>query len=306
MDYHGSNKKIYHLDRGFFEKPSRQDHIFLCQIGDLYCGINYYLERHKQIVYEITYVCSGKGVFYIDGQPYFVRKGDVILNKPGEYHEGKADSVDPFRYFYIGFMFYDEGNEEDPIYHKVKNIFDTCTYPVAGNNSNIEQAFIRIYKEIVEPDEYSNILIRNYINEIILVTARSYGKKGREPGEYEIKQDLIDEIINYIDLNSDKLIKVSEISRDLGYSSSYISHLFSRKMGMSIKDYCDNLRLEKALKLLKESDVTVSELADRFSYSSVHSFSKAVKAKYGMSPSSLRNDLEEENLINPKMTKKKA
>lgn len=283
------NKEKYHLDRGFFDSPSRQGHLYLCQLGDLYCGNNYHIQRHVQSVYEITFICSGKGTFFIDGRGFEVKRGDIILNKPGQVHEGLADSIDPFRYFYIGFLFCDEGDDEDCIYRRIKDIFDTASYPVTQDMYNIESAFLRMYREIVEPDEYSNPLIKNYMSEIVLLTSKHYKDSIKTAGEYEIRQELIDEIINYIDLNSDRLIKISDISSHLGYSSSYISHVFSRKMGMSIKDYCENLRLEKALKLLKESNKTISEIAEKLSYSSVHSFSKAVKAKFGASPSYFKN-----------------
>lgn len=284
-----SDKKKYHLDRGFFESPSKQGHLYLCQVGDLYCGSNYHVERHRQSVYEITYICSGKGTFFIDGKSYKLKRGDIVLNKPGQMHEGVADSIDPFRYFYIGFLFCDEGNDEDRIYHRIEDIFDSAAYPVTQDMYNIESAFLRTYREIVEPDEYSNLLIKNYMSEIVLLTSKNYSNNSKTMGEYEIRQGLIDEIISYIDLNSDRLIKLGEISDHLGYSSSYISHVFSRKMGMSIRDYCDNLRLEKAVELLKESDKTISEIASKLGYSSVHSFSKAVKARYGTSPSSFKD-----------------
>lgn len=299
MDKGANNKEKYHLDRGFFENPSKQGHLYLCQVGDLYCGNSYHLERHKQSVYEITYICSGKGTFFIDDRSYKVKRGNIILTRPGEMHEGVADGIDPFRYFYIGFLFCDLGDDEDSIYKEIRHIFDTIPYPATEDMYDIESAFTKIYREILKSDKYSNYLIKSYMSEIVLLTSKNFTNNSKTMETYDIRRDLIDEIMNYINLNYDRLIKINEISSYIGYSSSYISHVFSKKMGMSIKDYCENLRLEKAVKMLQQSDKTISEIADAFHYSSVQSFSKAIKARYGVSPSSFKNKHmdEEKNIV---------
>jgi len=97
--------KKYHLDAGSFSKPEKYGNLYLCQIGDLYCRSKYHVLLHEQTVYEVTYIYSGKGIFYIDNNPFYVEKGDILLNRPGEIHEGFADAVDPFRFFIWDFNF---------------------------------------------------------------------------------------------------------------------------------------------------------------------------------------------------------
>lgn len=288
----GSIKK-YHLDKQFFLSPTRFGDILLYQIGDLYCGSGYYLKMHKQIVYEITYIYSGKGKFFVNGKGYEVRKGDIIVNKPGDIHEGEADGIEPFRFFYLGFLFSESKGEDGDLLSNIKNIFDNLKNPVTTESINLRDTFTKAYKEFINGDNYSKYLIKNYLIEILITTSRNFKQNNKTNSiEYEINEKLLDRIINYIDTNFEKNIRVEDISMELGYSSSYISHLFSKHMGISIKSYYDNKRLEKAVKLLKESNISISNIAIKLNFKSVYSFSRAIKVKYGMAPSKIR-DLSE-------------
>jgi AraC-like DNA-binding protein len=282
--------KKYHLDKQFFLSPTKYGGIILYQIGDLYCDSGYYLKKHKQIVYEITYINSGKGKFFINEKPYDVKKGDIIINKPGDTHEGEADAIEPFRFFYLGFLFSEAKEEEQELLLNIKSIFDKLKHPVTIEKTGIEDTFTKAYKEFICGDSYSRHLIKIYLSEILITTCRNLQESRSSTSiQYEIKEKLLDRVINYIDMNFEKNIRVEDMAAELGYSSSYISHIFSKRMGISIKSYYDNKRLERAVKLLKESCLSVSEIADKLNFKSLYSFSRAIKDKYGAAPSNLRN-----------------
>jgi AraC-like DNA-binding protein len=285
--------KKYHLDKQFFLSPTKCGGILLYQIGDLYCGGGYYLKKHKQIVYEITYVYSGKGKFFVNGKGYDVKKGNIIINKPGDMHEGEADAIDPFRFFYLGFLFSESKSEDEELLINIKSVFDNLKNPLTIEKANIQDVFTKAYREFINGDSYSKYLIKNYLLEILITTSRDLSQNNKLSSiGYEINVNLLERIINYIDMNFEKDIKVEDISISLGYSSSYISHLFSKHMGISIKSYYDTKRLEKAVSLLKESNTSISDIAVKLNFKSLYSFSRAVKVKYGAAPSFIRNHRE--------------
>lgn len=282
--------KKYHLDKQFFLSPTQYGGIMLYQIGDLYCDSGYYLKKHKQIVYEITYVYSGKGKFFINNKQYEVKKGDIIVNKPGDIHEGEADTIEPFRFFYLGFLFSEAREEEQELLVNIKRKLDNLNNPITKEKISIQETFTKAYKEFLNGDYYSKHLVKNYLIEILISACRNFKEERRQDfTEYEIKEKLLDRVINYIDTNFEKNITVENIATEFGYSSSYISHLFSKQMGISVKSYYDNKRLEKAIKLLKESTMSISDIAFKLNYKSLYSFSRAIKDKYGASPTTIRN-----------------
>lgn len=283
--------KKYHLDKQFFLSPTKFGGLILYQIGDLFCDSGYYLKKHKQIVYEITYIYSGKGRFFINDKQYEVKKGDIIINRPGDMHEGEADTIEPFRFFYLGFLFSEVREEEQELLSSIKNILDDLKHPIAIERTSIKEIFTKAYKEFISGDQYSRYLVKNYLMEILITTCRNFKESDKATSlEYEIKEEkLLDRIISYIDINFEKNIRIEDIAAEFGYSSSYISHLFSKQMGISIKNYYDNKRLEKAFKLLKESGMSISDIAAKLNYKSLYSFSRAVKDKYGSAPTTIRN-----------------
>lgn len=282
--------KKYHLDKQFFLSPTKFGGLMLYQIGDLFCDSGYYLKKHKQIVYEITYIYSGKGKFYVNDKQYEVKKGDIIINKPGDMHEGEADAIEPFRFFYLGFLFSDSEEEEQELLASIKNLLDNLKHPIAIEKTSIQESFTKAYKEFISGDEYSKYLVKNCLMEILITTCRNFKESNKLSfTEYEIKEKLLDRIISYIDTNFEKSIRVEDIASEFGYSSSYISHLFSKHMGISVKSYYDNKRLERAFKLLKDSGMSISDIAAKLNYKSLYSFSRAIKDKYGAAPTTIRN-----------------
>ena len=94
--------------------------------------------------------------------------------------------------------------------------------------------------------------------------------------------------MRYLLLNLFRLNRLSDISEDLGYNYSYLSRIFKKTAGQSITEYFLSLKMERAKLLLREKDLSVTEIGETLNYSSVYSFSKAFKARFGISPTDYR------------------
>ena len=62
-----NTRKKFHFDNVYFESPRLYEDILLYQIGDLSCESGYAIGEHEQYCYEISYIVSGKGLFYTNG-----------------------------------------------------------------------------------------------------------------------------------------------------------------------------------------------------------------------------------------------
>lgn len=81
---------------------------------------------------------------------------------------------------------------------------------------------------------------------------------------------------------------IHELAADLGMSSSHLRSRFSASCGVSLGKHMRELRLERARGLIQMSPARVSEVAEQCGFSSVFSFSRAFKARYGQSPLACR------------------
>lgn len=278
----------FHFDNLFWDNPQPYEEIILYQIGDMSCDSGYEIGNHKQECYEISYIVSGTGHYFTNDKAHKLEKGDIYICLPGEIHNGIADSIDPFRYFYVGFDFLNDSKKLTFFKH-IQKMFDLIKYPVAKDIYGLDNIFVGIFKELINNKEHSSIMIKTYLNQIIIMTYRSFFDRWEE--EYDPQHSFGDnsaqityQIINYIDMNLFSMKVLSEIGEELGYNYSYLSHTFSKETGFTIQEYFNQQKFEKATELLKSGKLTVTEIAEKLNYQSVHSFSKAFKNNVGVSP----------------------
>jgi AraC-like DNA-binding protein len=91
-------------------------------------------------------------------------------------------------------------------------------------------------------------------------------------------------VIRYVDKNFFEFPGIADISKALGYSQSYISHMFRDKMGITLQEYICRKKIEASLDFLKYQKYTVTQIAMMLNYASVQSFSKAFRKAMGCSP----------------------
>jgi len=84
-------------------------------------------------------------------------------------------------------------------------------------------------------------------------------------------------------------ITVQVLSSYTGLSSSYLSRLFKKELGISISDYIMEKKIEKAENLLKYSEYSLIDIANYLAFSSQSHFIQSFKKAVGLTPSKYRN-----------------
>jgi two-component system, response regulator YesN len=70
----------------------------------------------------------------------------------------------------------------------------------------------------------------------------------------------------------------------------YFSQLFKQKTGQGFKDYVTHLRLDRAMELLRDSELKISDISERVGYPDVRHFSQIFRKKNGNTPSEYRQN----------------
>ena len=94
---------------------------------------------------------------------------------------------------------------------------------------------------------------------------------------------------NFIMENFTRKISLREISAVAGLSPPYFSTIFKEEMGENLSKYLNRLRVEKASRLLLETEMSLSEIAACCCFEDQSWFSKIFKAYTGISPGKYRN-----------------
>ena len=99
---------------------------------------------------------------------------------------------------------------------------------------------------------------------------------------------VVERVKSYIEENFMEDLSIEELSDFACVSKNYFSHMFKNETGVNYKTYLTNIRLEKAMQLLMESDYRLYEICEKVGYRNVRTFVDAFKKKYSMTPTSYR------------------
>lgn len=95
----------------------------------------------------------------------------------------------------------------------------------------------------------------------------------------------LDRMTAYVNENFSEKITLDSLSARFGLSKEHICSLFRNEFGMSVGGYINSVKLDRAMELLSNSSMNVSQIADYLNYSSVYYFSRLFKTRFGFSPS---------------------
>src|SRR5271156_2708694 len=102
----------------------------------------------------------------------------------------------------------------------------------------------------------------------------------------------INRVIDYLRGNLDRQVKLKELARVACLSEFHFHRVFGAVSGETLNNFTNRLRLEKAARLLRYSDQSVTDIALDCGFSSSATFSRAFRSGYDTSPSQFRKSGE--------------
>jgi len=102
----------------------------------------------------------------------------------------------------------------------------------------------------------------------------------------------INRVTDYLRKNLDRQVKLSELAKVACFSEFHFHRIFSAVTGETLNDFTNRLRLEKAARLLRYTDHSLTDIALDCGLSSSATFSRAFRSGYDTSPSQFRKSGE--------------
>ena len=113
--------------------------------------------------------------------------------------------------------------------------------------------------------------------------------KTRANSEYTQR---IDRVIDYLRANLDRQVKLDELAKVACFSEFHFHRIFGAVTGETLNNFTNRLRLEKAARLLRYSEQSLTDIALDCGFSSSATFSRAFRSGYDTSPRQFRKSGE--------------
>lgn len=239
--------------------------------------------------WSLTYTLGGQGYFTVRNKTIYCNPNQVVLLRPGIPHQYGATQSPEDRLTVIYHHFSLTHSRTDQAFHseelppRMTQVQDSFVF---------EQHLNQLLDILDRKDIWIEEEFHSLMKHILLLLYKAHASR-QEWSEAKLRgQKIIQGVMNYVRDRIDKRIDYNELAEAFALNSRYISHIFKLNTGYSLKENITRLRLERAVTLLTETPLSISEIADTLGFTDIYHFSKLFKAHYGVPPSAYRYHLK--------------
>ena len=235
---------------------------------------------------------------YADGNEILLEPGEILFHKPNEMHSFSANGKHAPNVFVLCFVC-----KSDAI-RFLENKKITLTPPLAGfiyhildegrKTFNIPHSDpdLKKMKLLQKPTLGGEQLIKNYleiflINLLRLETETAQGNTTFLPHK-ELASKPVNDVIQVMQDGLYTALSIDDICKKTSYGRAYLFRVFKEKTGKTIMEYYLEMKIERAKQLLRENELSVSEIAERLAFNAPNYFTKTFKRLTGFTPTAYK------------------
>lgn len=243
-------------------------------------------KMHTHESYELYYFEGGNGIYRVEGTPYPLEKGDILIMRPAEAHYIDIRDDKPYTRLSVNFKpelisgIDPSGILLAPFYDRKIGTFNR--YRAENFKSDAYSVFIKnIITDSTDRRVQTITNLLPLLNEISL----AFGSVT----ETEVNKSLDSRIISYINRHLADDITLDDVCEKYYISKTHLCRIFKKATASTVGEYITVKRLVNARQLiLSGTPPTKAYLQCGFKDYSV--FYRAYKKKYGVPPSTITND----------------
>ena len=239
-------------------------------------GKNYYNELQFYDFYMINYTISGNARFTVNNLTFDIEQGDLILLHA--YQKRIFVPEGPWNIYCMHIK--DDGSQLANLYGKFHN--DNNYIIKNFPRDIIEKHFSKISESMQSftPDLYE-LSVETYSLFVDIIEFSDSRKHVTIPNELK-------NAMNFLENNFDLPVTLNGIAEVSGYSASHLEKLFKEYTGNAPMQYLNNLRLERAKRLLSSTQLPLADVAAQTGFKNDRSLMYMFKNRYGTSPTQYR------------------
>lgn len=237
---------------------------------------------HEHI--ELHYVVGGRTIIKLEQEEILAHKGDLVIANSNILHEGFCDGT-PMEALVVIFDMADFSRELAD-----KNII---FQPWIRNDTEIVRIMQSIYEEFASQEIGNRLVCKGYLLQLVAYLVRHYALEMLDRGDSLRRQKNLQRlniVYQYIESNYSGPISNRELADLIHVSEGRFQHIFKENTGMAPLQYINEIRLGKAMNLLKQGDYTATEVADAVGFSDYNHFGRLFRRAFGCTPIEVRKN----------------
>lgn len=264
------------------------------QVSDFHCrsdgGGTTALEYHAHLHYniEILYMEDGEVKVNIDSDTYEITRGNLLVIFPNHIHRfEKSKTTQKYKLFIINPDLVPElaasFRDKSPVCPVIPDVCD---------NPRLRALIDCVFDAESLPRSMRDIVLKGYVTalfgEILSVLPLS------DVDQYD--SHALKAVVDYCSKNFTHELSLTLLEKELHLSKYYISHLFSKRLGVRFNDYINSLRLSEACRLLKSDELSITEISLHVGFGTLRTFNRAFFKQMGETPSDYRRNNKRESV----------
>lgn len=243
---------------------------------------------HYHEEYELYYMLDGGTTYIIDGEIFSINKGDFVFIPRGLSHNTDNQNYRHNERILISFR--------EEIFHENQRFIleelskTRVVYVPDTQLSVLESLLFKIEVEYVQSEKGKEVLLDLYIQELLTLL---YRYKCERKSVIQESDKIVYTISEYIGQNYGQDITLKSLSKNFAISEGYLSRKFKAVSGLGVNQYITYVRISHAEKLLRDSGLSVTEIAEKCGFCGSTYFSSVFRKVKGVPPLTYRKQSTE-------------
>ncbi len=249
--------------------------------------------------YQIVYIVNGAGTFQsATVGARLLTAGSLIMLFPGEWHRYRPTVSIGWEEMWVGFR----GEQVDRL---LFNRFFSPEQPIF--EPGIQKLILSPFETLLDrmwrsPPGFPHLVAANVLEILaaILATTRQESHQLILQGPQDViavKDRVVNDALRIIWSETHTVLSVNQLAKRLGLSARSLERRFHESLQRTVRDELFRCRIDRAHRLLRDTDLTIPQIASSSGFSSHDALTRAIQKADGVTPIKLRKILRSANLV---------
>lgn len=260
---------------------------------------------HSHEYFQICYVMKGTCLHKVNGKTATLIKGDLFSIPPHFEHHIELIPNKHTEIAHIDFMPFLLDQSLQGLTDMTSFVDFAFIQPFVALNDRLlpklnlshevqldtERLIAEMIHELQQRKDGFTLIIKLNLQKLLVVAGREYAayvEKTMENKHVQANRKYFEKALDFIKMNYNSNLHLQEVASKAAMSPTYFSTMFKILKGRTFVEYVNDIRLEEAMKLLKQTDERIEDISYLTGFNHMSHFHRTFKKATNLTPAEYR------------------